>query len=164
MKKIYLLHSFLLFTANIYKAQRAIFGSNEQPVIASIPSTYHIGVEVASFLNIIQMTNIMMNNNNNLNKNNNLPMNMNTMPQQVNTGGDMPMNVSQTLNHLILEAAQSQLNTQHMMQNMQMPLLQNDAPFISMPQTSVSPFNDMRDSCKLISNSEINKIILVFCI
>lgn len=89
-------------------------------------------------------------------------MNMNTMPQQVNTGGDMPMNVSQTLNHLILEAAQSQLNTQHMMQNMQMPLLQNDAPFISMPQTSVSPFNDMRDSCKLISNSEINKIILVF--
>lgn len=130
--------------ANIYKAQRAIFGSNEQPVIASIPSTYHIGVEVASFLSNIHLANAMMCNNNVANiKNNNLSPLMN--PQQpLNNAPEIPMNMTQTLTHL-LEAAQSQLNAQQLMQ---MPVMPNDRAFLPVGQTSMSPFNDMRDSCK----------------
>lgn len=134
---------------NIYKAQRAIFGSNEQPVIASIPSTYHIGVEVASFLSNIHLANAMMCNNNVANiKNNNLSPLMN--PQQpLNNAPEIPMNMTQTLTHL-LEAAQSQLNAQQLMQ---MPVMPNDRAFLPVGQTSMSPFNDMRDSLYSSINS-----------
>ncbi|KAL1465589.1 hypothetical protein WDU94_005144 [Cyamophila willieti] len=127
---------------NIYKAQRAIFGSTDQPVIASIPSTYHIGVEVTSFLSNVAMVNAIMNNNNVINKNNNLPPLMNPQP------GEIPMNMTQTLTHL-LEAAQSQLNAQQLMQ---LPLMQNERSFLPV-QTSVSPFSDMRDSLYSSINS-----------